>query len=269
MLIVPDAPSAPAPACRHLGSGPLCYDAGVDRRLQGKVGLITGGGTGVGLAIARRCARLGMAVGLLGRHAAPLAEAVARIEAEGGAALALPADVAEWPEVQAAVERLTARFGRLDLLVNNAGISGRGTVVETSVATWHETIAVNLIGAFHCAKAAIPHLRAAGGGWIIGIASGAAKRGYAGLSAYAASKAGLTLFNESLALELEADGIKVSTIILGSVLTDFGTRSREQKLASRAAGEKFMEPEDVADAVAYLLGQSPRAWTQELNLWPR
>lgn len=269
MLLARAAGAFRALACRHLAISPLCYDAGVERRLQGKVGLITGGGTGVGLAIARRCASHGMAVGLLGRRADQLDEAVARIEAEGGMALALPADVAEWAEVQAAVERLTARFGRLDLLVNNADVSGRGTVEATSVATWHETIAVNLIGAFHCAKAAIPHLRAAGGGWIIGIASGAAKRGYAGLSAYAASKAGLTLFNESLALELEADRIKVSTIILGSVLTDFGTRSREQKLASRAAGEKFMEPEDVADAVDYLLGQSARAWTQELNLWPR
>ncbi|MCS6802313.1 MAG: SDR family oxidoreductase [Chloroflexota bacterium] len=241
----------------------------MDRHLQGKVGLITGGGSGVGLAIAQRCARRGMAVGLLGRRADRLDHAVALIAAEGGSALALPANVADWDAVRAAVERLVGHFGRLDLLVNNAGISGRGTVEETSTATWRETIEVNLVGAFHCAKAAIPHLRASGGGWIIGIASGAAKRGYAGLSAYSASKAGLTLFNESLALELEPYGIKVSTIILGSVLTDFGTRSREQKLASRAAGEKFMEPEDVADAVDYLLGQSARAWTQELNLWPR
>ncbi|GIW07339.1 MAG: 3-ketoacyl-ACP reductase [Dehalococcoidia bacterium] len=237
--------------------------------LHGKVGLITGGGSGVGLAIARRCASHGMAVGLLGRRAAPLEAAVAAIEAEGGVAMALPANVAVWDEVEAAVARLTGRFGRLDLLVNNAGVSGRGTVEETSVATWRETIEINLIGAFHCAKAAIPHLRAAGGGWIIGISSGAAKRGYAGLSAYAASKAGLALFDESLALELEADRIKVSTIILGTVMTDFGTRSREQKQASRAAGEKFMEPDDVADAVDYLLHQSACAWTQELNLWPR
>jgi NAD(P)-dependent dehydrogenase (short-subunit alcohol dehydrogenase family) len=241
----------------------------MEQRLRGKVGLITGGGSGVGLAIARRCARQGMSVGLLGRRAKQLDEAVAAIEAEGGVALALTANVAEWTDVQAAIERLVSRFGRLDLLVNNAGVSGRGTVEATSVATWRETIEVNLVGPFLCAKAAIPHLRAAGGGWIIGIASGAAKRGYAGLSAYAASKAGLTLFDESLALELEPDGIKVSTIILGTVMTDFGTRSRAQKEASRAAGEKFLEPEDVADAVDYLLSQSARAWTQELNLWPR
>ncbi|MCL6646914.1 MAG: SDR family NAD(P)-dependent oxidoreductase [Chloroflexi bacterium] len=240
----------------------------MEQPLAGKVALITGGGSGVGFAVARLCAAEGMAVGLLGRTAERLAAAAETIAQVGGRTLPLVADVRDWPAVQAAVERLVERFGRLDLLVNNAGVSGRATVDETSIERWQETVATNLIGAFHCAKAALPHLRAAGGGWIIGIASGAAKRGYAGLSAYAASKAGLVLFNESLALEVEADRIKVSTIILGTVLTDFGTRTREQKLASRAAGERFLEPEDVAHAVRYLLTQEPRAWTQELNLWP-
>ena len=240
----------------------------MEQPLAGKVALITGGGSGVGFAVARLCAAEGMAVGLLGRTAERLVAATETIAQAGGRALPLVADVRDWPAVQAAVERLVKQFGRLDLLVNNAGVSGRATVDETSIERWQETVATNLIGAFHCAKAALPHLRAAGGGWIIGIASGAAKRGYAGLSAYAASKAGLVLFNESLALEVETDRIKVSTIILGTVLTDFGTRTREQKLASRATGERFLEPEDVAHAVRYLLTQEPRAWTQELNLWP-
>jgi NAD(P)-dependent dehydrogenase (short-subunit alcohol dehydrogenase family) len=238
----------------------------MDGFLSGKVGLITGGATGVGLAIARMAADEGMGVGVLGRR---VAEVRAAADSIGERALALPADVSDPESVQGAIDALVARFGRLDLLVNNAGVSGRGTVAEAPIATWRETLDVNLFGPFLCAKAAIPHLRAAGGGWIIGISSGAAKRGYAGLSAYSATKAGLTMLNESLSLELENDNIKVSTIVLGTVMTDFGTRPRAKKIESQAAGEKFMEADDVADAVRFLLAQSDRAWSQELNLWPR
>jgi 3-oxoacyl-[acyl-carrier protein] reductase len=105
------------------------------------------------------------------------------------------------------------------------------------------------------------------GGSIIAIGSGAGKQGYASLAAYSASKFGLLGFMQSLAAEVSADGIKVTTILPGSILTSFGGRSVEEKIANKG-DRKYLQPEDVADAIVYLLGQPPHAWTQEMNLWP-
>lgn len=226
-------------------------------RIAGKVGLVTGASRGAGRAIARALAAEGMAIGLLSRNGERLSAAVEEIERSGGRALALVGDVRRWEDVERRVGELVDRFGRLDLLVNNAAIRGRGPADGVPLDEWRDTIETNLIGAYQCARAAIPHLKAAGGGWIVGIASGAAKRGYAGMSAYSASKFGLLGLDESLAEELREHGIKVSTILPGSIAT-----------GARQPGARYLEPEDVAQAVLALLAQSDRAWTQELNLWP-
>jgi len=225
--------------------------------LAGKVGLVTGGGRGAGLAIARALAGEGIAVGLMARGRDRLEAAAGEIERAGGRALALVGDVRSWAEVERRVGELVDRFGRLDLLVNNAAVRGHGLAESAPLEEWRAAIETNLIGAYHCARAAIPHLKAAGGGWIIGIGSGAARRGYAGMSAYSASKFGLLGLNESLAEELREHRIKVSTILPGSIAT-----------GARQPGARYLEPEDVAQAVLALLAQSERAWTQEMNLWP-
>ncbi|HEY3083038.1 MAG TPA: SDR family NAD(P)-dependent oxidoreductase [Chloroflexota bacterium] len=239
-----------------------------EQRLSDKVGLVTGGSRGAGLAIARALAGQGMAVGVMARGAEPVAAAVGQIEASGGRALGLVGDVSSPADVERGVADLVARFGRLDLVVNNAAIGGRGSAESMPVETWRGIVEVNLVGAYLCARAAIPHLRAAGGGWIVGIASGAARQGYPEMSAYCASKFGLLGLNQSLAAELGGDNIKVSTILPGSIMTEFGGRGREEKEARRRAGDKYIESEDVAQAVLFLLTQPGRAWTQELNVWP-
>jgi 3-oxoacyl-[acyl-carrier protein] reductase len=226
-------------------------------KLSGRVGLVTGAGRGAGFAIARALAGQGMAVGLLARGRERLDAAAAEIERAGGRALALVGDVRSWSDVEGRVAELVDRFGRLDLLVNNAAARGRGPAESVPLEEWRAAIETNLIGAYHCARAAIPHLRAAGGGWIIGIGSGAGRRGYAGMSAYSASKFGLLGLNESLAEELREHRIKVSTILPGSIAT-----------GAHAPGARYIEPEDVAQAVLALLAQPERAWTQEMNLWP-
>ncbi len=139
-----------------------------------------------------------------------------------------------------------------------------------ALADWDETIATNLTGPFLCAKAAIPHLRQRGGGHIIAISSGAGKQGYPQLGAYSASKFGLMGLMQGLAGEVGDDGIKVSAIVPGSIITPFGGRAVEEKreAMSSDSAKKYLEPEDVAEAILFLLRQPRRAWTQEMNLWP-
>lgn len=230
--------------------------------LSGKTAIITGASRGVGRAIAQALAREGMGVALVARSWPELEQVAAEIQAAGGRAVVAAADVSDEQQVVAAVETAVSAFGRLDVLVNNAGVGIYGPVEQYTLADWQQTLAVNLTGPFLMSRAALPHIRRARG-TIIAIGSGAALQGYANLAAYAASKFGLRGFMQSLAQE--APEVKVCTILPGSILTDFGPRSRAEKLAS---GQKFLAPEDVADAVLFLLRQSERAWTQEMQLWP-
>ena len=140
-----------------------------------------------------------------------------------------------------------------------------GPVEHYSLTDWQQTFATNVTGLFLCARAVLPFLRRRGGGHIIAISSGAGRRGYANLAAYSASKFAVIGFMESLAEEVGPDGIKCSTILPGSILTDFGPSTRAEK---RASGKKYLDPEDVADAIHYLLTQPDHAWAQQINLWP-
>jgi 3-oxoacyl-[acyl-carrier protein] reductase len=235
-------------------------------QLQGKVVLVTGASQGAGRAIATRLAHEGAAVALIARGAEKLQKAVSAIEAAGGAAAAFPADVADAPAIERVVADVEARFGGVDTLVNNAGIGLPGPSADYPLENWDRVLATNLTGAFVCSRAVYPALRRRGGGQIIAIASGAARQGYPRMAAYCASKFGLVGLMQALAAEWGADKVKVSTILPGSILTDFGNRSAADR--ARDAGRKYIAPEDLADAVVYLLTQPTRAWTQEMNLWP-
>ncbi|MCA9877673.1 MAG: SDR family oxidoreductase [Thermomicrobiales bacterium] len=238
--------------------------------LAGKIAVITGGGSGVGRATALALATAGATTVLLGRSRPPLEETASLVRASGGTALVTPADVADESAVTNAFASAVQNLGGLDIVVLSAGIGRFGNIADYPLDDWNATLATNLTGPFVCAKAAIPHLKARGGGAIIAISSGAGKQGYAGLGAYSASKFGLMGLMQGLAGELAPDNIKVSTIVPGSIMTPFGDRPVEQKRAAAAndPGKKYLEPADVAEAVLYLLRQPARAWTQELNLWP-
>jgi 3-oxoacyl-[acyl-carrier protein] reductase len=235
-------------------------------QLSGKVALVTGASQGAGRAIALRLAREGTAVALVARGAERLDRVAREIEVAGGRVLATPADVADPDAIGKAVEAAETRFGGLDILVNNAGISLAGPSDGYPIENWRRVLDTNLTGAFVASRAAYGALKRRGGGHIISISSGAGRQGYPRMAAYCASKFGLIGLMQSLAAEWGPDRIKVSTILPGSILTDFGGRSAADR--ARDDGRKYIQPEDVADAVVYLVTQPDRAWTQEMSLWP-
>lgn len=241
--------------------------SGPGRDLAGKVAIVTGAGSGVGRATAISLAGAGAAPVLVGRTRERLAETARLVEGVSGSALVVAADVSDEGAVAEVVGRALAEFGGVDVLVAAAGVGLYGPVETYSLADWQTTLATNLTGVFLCSRSVLPALRARGGGAIVAIASGAGKQGYSNLAAYAASKFGLIGFMQSLAAEVGEQGIKVSTIVPGSILTDFAGGSAERKRA-QPDGKRYLEAEDVAEAVLYLLRQPAHAWTQEMNLWP-
>lgn len=233
--------------------------------LNSKIALVTGAGSGVGRAVSLGLSRLGVVTALCGRSPDPLKAVASEIEAGGGQTLVLPADIGDEEAVEVAFERLTEAAGGLDFLINCAGVGIYGPVDDYRVDDWRETLETNVTGLFLCSRAALPLMRRRGGGHIIAISSGAGRRGYANLAAYSASKFAVIGYMESLAEEVSSDGIKCTTILPGSILTDFGPRDVEEKQAS---GKKYLLPEDVAESIIQILRQPSHVWTQQVNLWP-
>jgi NAD(P)-dependent dehydrogenase (short-subunit alcohol dehydrogenase family) len=229
--------------------------------IRESVVIVTGAGRGTGRVIARALASEGARVVLCARTATEVEATVAEIRAEGGQAKAVVGDIREEATAQALAQRALDHFGRIDTLVNNAGIGGSGPVETLALADWRATLETNLTGAFLCTRAVLPTMRQRGAGHILMISSGAGKQGYANMSAYCASKFGLMGFAQALAQEVGDVGIKVCTLTPGSILTDFSGHAPRP-------GAKYLAPEDVAEAILYLLAQSDRAWTQEMSLWP-
>jgi acetoin reductase-like protein len=238
------------------------------RRLDGKVALVTGGARGIGYAIARRLADDGASVAVLALHVDSAERAAAEITTAGGTALAIAGDVSEEGDVSAAVGRAVDAFGRLDIMVNNAGTIDVGLVAETSVDTWDRIMAVNLRGVFlGCREAARTMVAQGAGGRIINGSSGAGRRGNALIGAYAASKFGVIGLTQSLAVELAPHGITVNAYCPGHVTStpmweqidhavtahtgdEPGTARRAAELEAPIG--RAGRPEEIAAAVAFL-----------------
>jgi NAD(P)-dependent dehydrogenase (short-subunit alcohol dehydrogenase family) len=238
--------------------------------LAGLVAVITGAGSGVGRAVAMALAAAGGMPVLVGRTREPLSETAELVACAGGQSLVRPADVTDEAAVAEVFAQTADELEGIDAAILAAGVGRYGPVESYPLADWEETLATNLTGPFLCARAAIPHLRRNGGGAIVAVSSGAGKQGYPQLGAYSASKFGLMGLMQGLAGEVADDGIKVCTVVPGSILTPFGGRSvaeKRQEMA-RDPGRKYLYPEDVAEAILFLLRQPRHAWTQELNLWP-
>ena len=185
-------------------------------RLAGRRVLVTGGASGIGRATADLFVAEGARVALADRDAAKLAAAVAEL---GPAALAVLCDVADPAAVAAAVAAAADGMGGMDGVVNSAGITIFRSFEETTVEDWSRQMAINLTGPFHVCRAAVPHLRAAGGGTIVNIASGAGLRPLGDASAYCVTKAGLIMFGKALAIDLAPAGIRVNAVCPGIVDT--------------------------------------------------
>lgn len=230
----------------------MTLSSGISKPLQGKVAVVTGAGRGIGRAIALAYARAGAAVVCSARSPAEIAETVQQIDAAGGSAAAFVADVVDLAAVRALFTHVAEAHGGVDIVVANAGVNGQHcTVQEADPVDWARTIQVNLVGAFHTAHAAIPHLRARGSGKIILIGSGMRKGASPGRSSYAASKIGLWKLTEVLAAELQAFNISVNELIPGPVktaMTAFGARPFP-------TGEWVKEPEDLVPLALFLATQ--------------
>jgi 3-oxoacyl-[acyl-carrier protein] reductase len=231
--------------------------------LRGSVAMVTGGSRGIGLAIARALVAEGVHVAITGRNEAHLAAARPTIESAGpGAVETLQADVRRAEDVTRAVDATVARFGGLDILINNAGVGIFAGVSAMTAAQWTEVIDTNLTGVFHACHAALPHLQRRGGGFIINISSLAGKNPFVDGAAYCASKAGLNAFSEALMQEVRYDNIRVSYVMPGSVATEFVGGD-----ASKGADWKIA-PEEVAEVVVNLLRHNPRSLPSRVELRP-
>jgi len=226
-----------------------------ERDLDGKVAVVTGSGRGIGRGIATAYARAGATVVLAARTVPELDEVAAEIEADGGRALAVPTDVTHPAQVEALFTRVADECGGADVLVANAGGTFGGGPVETSdLELWQATFALNVDGVFLCAQAAIPQLRARGGGKIIVMGSGAGRRAGPGWGSYASAKAAVAMLVRVLAQELRADHIAVNEIIPGPVRTVL-IENLPSSVAGTIAGvatEWFKTPDAVADLALYL-----------------
>jgi len=231
--------------------------------LRGQVAIVTGGSRGIGLAIARALVAEGVQVTATGRREAHLASARAAIESAGpGAVETLRADVRRAEDVQHAIEATVARFGGLDIVINNAGIGIFTDVASMTAPQWTDVIETNLTGVFNVCHAALPHLRQRGGGFIINISSLAGKNPFADGAAYCASKAGLNAFSEALMQEVRHDNIRVSYVMPGSVATEFVGGD-----SSKGADWKI-SAEEVAEVVVNLLRHNPRSLPSRVELRP-
>jgi len=231
--------------------------------LTGKVAIVTGGTKGIGLAIARALAGAGVHVAITGRSAAALAAARPGVaEAGPGSVESLRADVRRYEEVQQAVDAAVAKFGGLDIVINNAGVGLFADVASMAPAQWAEVIDTNLTGPYNMCHAALPHLRRRGGGFIINISSLAGTNPFVHGAAYCASKAGLNAFSEALMQEVRYDNIRVSYVMPGSVATGFSGR------AADAGAEWKASANDVAEVVLNLLRQDRRSLVSRVELRP-
>jgi 2-hydroxycyclohexanecarboxyl-CoA dehydrogenase len=177
-----------------------------------RVAIVTGGGSGIGLAIAQRLAADGAAVALFDRDAEAAAAGAASIEAAGGAALGLVVDVTDRPGIAAGVTEVREVLGRPTILVNNAGLDGFDTFLKITPELWDRILQVNLTGTFNCCQAVVPDMVEEGWGRIVNISSSAAQTGQPRMTHYVAAKAGVMGFTKALALELGPKGITVNTI---------------------------------------------------------
>jgi 3-oxoacyl-[acyl-carrier protein] reductase len=231
--------------------------------LRGRTALVTGGSRGIGLAIACRLVAEGVNVVVTGRNPSHLSAAASTIGRNGpGSVETICADVRSYPEIEKAVAAAAARFGGLDIVVNNAGVGIFANVANLSPAQWAEMIDTNLTGVFNVCHAALPELHKRGGGAIINISSLAGKNAFSGGAAYCATKAGLNAFSEALMQEVRYDNIRVSYVMPGSVATGFSG-------SEPSAGSDWkIAPEDVAEVVLDLLKHNPRSLPSRVELRP-
>lgn len=221
--------------------------------LDGKVALVTGAGRGIGKAIAIAYARSGAAICCVARTLSEVQNVALEIEQAGGRSIAVSADVRTYDAVDQAFSQTSREFGGIDIVVINAGINASPSLVEQSdPEAWRDTLETNLLGAFYCARSAVPHLRRRGAGKIITVGSGLGHRGVPARSAYSCSKAALWMLTRVLAQELAQYNISVNELIPGPVQTSLTPAATQSSLGE---SEWFKSSEDVVPLALFLATQ--------------
>lgn len=229
------------------------------QNLQNKVALITGASKGIGYGISEALLKQGVKVAITSRSQQSADEAANKL---GGNVLALEADVKDLASQQKAIEKIVEKWGQLDILIANAGVGHFASIEEMEPKDWNDMIDTNLTGVFYSIKAALSHLKKAEG-YIFTISSLAGTNFFAGGSAYNASKFGLTGFTQSVMLDLRQYGIKVTTIMPGSVATHFNDHEPDQQKDAWK-----IQPEDIGQMITDLLYMHPRTLPSKIEVRP-
>jgi NADP-dependent 3-hydroxy acid dehydrogenase YdfG len=248
-----------------------------DTPLEGTVSLVTGASSGIGDATAMRLAQLGSSVALVARRRERLLELAERIGAEGGRALVIEADVGSREQAEDAVARTVSELGRLDTLINNAGVMLLGPIEGARLEEWEEMLAVNVAGLLYCAHAALPSLLAAADDGprhvadMVNISSVAGRVARLGSGAYNLTKFGVGAFSESLRQEVTARHVRVSLVEPGAVATELASHNRpevREQISETFADVERLTAEDIADAIAYIVTRPRQVAVNELLIRP-
>jgi uncharacterized protein len=227
---------------------------------NGMTALVTGASSGIGRCLARRLSREGARVALAARRAGELEKLAAEIRAAGGEALALPCDVSDLDSVEQACAQALARFGRVDLLVNNAGYGHHRTFLEWDLADMERMMRVNYLGALYFTKLLLPQMVERGRGWIVFVASVAGRIGTPEESAYAATKFAMVGLAEALSMEVEDAGVHVLTVCPGVIRTPFFDAEALERMPP-VAHRSFVAPEKLVEAILKALARGRRQLT--------
>ncbi|MPS68759.1 SDR family oxidoreductase [Novosphingobium aerophilum] len=241
-------------------------------QLAGKVALVTGASSGIGEAAALCMAEAGAAVVVCARRAERLAGLVSRIEAAGGRALAIPGDMTVEEDARGAVEKTVAAFGRIDILVNSAGIMEAGGIENCDTAIYRRVIDINLMGTVYTSAAAVPHMLEQGVGDIITISSLAGRKGGPMTSAYSASKHAVNFMTDGMRQELGGRNIRVTTLMPGATETEVADSISDPQwrsaIKAHVSKDGAVKPRDIGEAVVFILAMPRRTNISEITIRP-
>lgn len=239
--------------------------------LSSQVVAVTGASSGIGEATALACARAGAAVALAARRGERIEALAQRISSEGGRAIAVPTDVGEEADARAFVERAHGELGRLDVLVNNAGVMLLGPIEHAETEEWRRMIHANVFGVLYCTHAALPLMKAQGSGHIVNVSSVAGRFARLGSGVYNLTKFGVGAFSESLRQEAVPMGVRVTLIEPGAVATELPGHNRPEvleQMAKNFAGVTPLESQDIANAILYAIGAPANVAVNEVLIRP-
>jgi NADP-dependent 3-hydroxy acid dehydrogenase YdfG len=239
--------------------------------LSGRVVAVTGASSGIGEATVLACARAGAAVSLAARRLDRIEQLAERIRADGGVALATETDVGEEQQASRFIERTASELGRLDVLVNNAGVMLLGPIAEAPTEEWRRMIHANVFGVLYCTHAALPLMQQQGSGHVVNVSSVAGRFARAGSGVYNLTKFGVGAFSEALRQEVAPAGIRVTVIEPGAVATELPGHNRpeiQEMIKGVFADVVPLESEDIANGILYAIGAPENVAVNEVLIRP-